>query len=66
VTAPKDIVASVLARLRNVPAESELSFNDILQAYLIERFLARLSQSPQVNTTRKTAWSWFTFLTIVV
>jgi hypothetical protein len=50
VTAPKDIVASVLARLSNVAAESELSFNDILQAYVIERFLARLSQSPQVNT----------------
>jgi len=39
------------ARLRNVPAESELSFNDILQAYPIERFLVRLSQSPQVDTT---------------
>jgi hypothetical protein len=43
-------VASVLARLRNVAADSELSFNDILQAYVIERFLARLARSPQADT----------------
>jgi hypothetical protein len=43
-------VASVLARLRNVAAASELSFNDILQAYVIERFLARLARSPQADT----------------
>jgi len=50
VTAPRNVVASVLARLRNVAADSGLSFNDILQAYVIERFLARLARSPQVDT----------------
>jgi hypothetical protein len=50
VTARRNIVASVLARLRNVAAGSELSFNDILQAYVIERFLARLARSPQADT----------------
>ena len=49
-TAPRNIVASVLARLRNVAADSQLSFNDILQAYVIERFLARLARSPEVDT----------------
>jgi hypothetical protein len=36
--APKNVVASVLARLRNVAQEAGLSFNDILQSYVIERF----------------------------
>jgi hypothetical protein len=49
-TAPRNVVASVLARLRNVAADSGLSFNDILQAYVIERFLARLALSPQADT----------------
>jgi len=44
------MVASVLARLRNAAADSGLSFNDILQAYVIERFLARLARSPQADT----------------
>jgi hypothetical protein len=44
------MVASVLARLRNVAADSGLSFNDTLQAYVIERFLARLARSPQAGT----------------
>jgi hypothetical protein len=43
-------VASVLARLRNVATDSQLSFNDILQAYVIERFLARLARAPQADT----------------
>jgi hypothetical protein len=43
-------VASVLARLRNVATNSEQSFNDILQAYVIERFLARLARSPEADT----------------
>jgi len=43
-------VASVLARLRNVAQGAGLSFNDILQAYVIERFLARLARSPHVDT----------------
>jgi hypothetical protein len=49
-TKPRNVVASVLARLRNVAADSGLSFNDILQAYVIERFLARLGQSPHADT----------------
>jgi hypothetical protein len=40
----------VLARLRNVAQEAGLSFNDILQAYVIERFLARLARSPHADT----------------
>jgi len=40
----------VLARLRNVAQGAGLSFNDILQAYVIERFLARLARSPHVDT----------------
>lgn len=46
----KNIVASVLARLRNVAGQGGLSFNDVLQAYVIERFLARLAQSPEADT----------------
>ncbi len=48
--APKNIVASVLARLRNVAQEAGSSFNDILQSYVIERFLSRLSRSPHADT----------------
>ena len=33
--APKNVVTSVLARLRNVTQEAGLSFNDILQSYVI-------------------------------
>jgi predicted nucleotidyltransferase component of viral defense system len=47
---PKNVVASVLARLRNVAQEAGLSFNDILQSYVIERFLARLARSPHGDT----------------
>lgn len=47
--APKNVVASVLARLRNVAQEAGSSFNDILQSYVIERFLARLSRSPHAD-----------------
>lgn len=49
-TQPRNVVASVLARLRNIAQEAGLSFNDILQAYVIERFLARLARSPHVDT----------------
>jgi predicted nucleotidyltransferase component of viral defense system len=48
--ASKNVVASVLARLRNVAQEAGLSFNDILQSYVIERFLSRLSRSPHVDS----------------
>jgi len=47
---PRNVAASVLARLRNVAQEAGLSFNDILQAYVIERFLARLARSPHADT----------------
>jgi predicted nucleotidyltransferase component of viral defense system len=47
---PKNVVASVLARLRNLAKEQGLSFNDVLQSYVIERFLARLAQSPQADS----------------
>jgi Nucleotidyl transferase AbiEii toxin, Type IV TA system len=49
-TPPKNVVASVLARPRNVAQDAGLSFNDILQAYVIERFLSRLPRSPDVDT----------------
>jgi len=46
----KNVVASVLARLRNVADSPGLSFNDVLQTYVIERFLARLARSPHAGT----------------
>lgn len=46
----KNVVASVLARLRNVADQGGHSFNDVLQSYVIERFLARLAVSPEVET----------------
>jgi hypothetical protein len=48
--APKNVVASVLARLRNVADKVGLTFNDVLQSYVIERFLARLAQSPHADS----------------
>jgi hypothetical protein len=50
IKAPKNVVATVLARLRNVAQEAGLSFNEIHQSYVIERFLARLSRSPYADT----------------
>ncbi len=46
----KNVVASVLARLRNVADEGGHSFNDVLQSYVVERFLARLAVSPEADT----------------
>jgi len=43
-------VASVLARLRNVADQGGHSFNDVLQSYVIERFLARFAESSEVDT----------------
>jgi hypothetical protein len=37
--APKNVVASVFASLRNVAQEGGISFNNILQSYVIERFV---------------------------
>lgn len=42
-SAPANAIASVLARLRNIADASGLSFNDVLQSYVIERFLARVA-----------------------
>jgi predicted nucleotidyltransferase component of viral defense system len=46
----KNVVASVLARLRNVADQGGHSFNDVLQSYVIERFLARFAESSEVDT----------------
>ncbi|MGH8865611.1 MAG: nucleotidyl transferase AbiEii/AbiGii toxin family protein [Burkholderiales bacterium] len=46
----KNVVASVLARLRNMADQGDRSFNDVLQAYVIERFLARLAQTSEADT----------------
>jgi hypothetical protein len=39
-----------LARLRTIAEKDGLSFNDILQSYVIERFLARLARSAHADT----------------
>jgi hypothetical protein len=41
----KNVVASVLARLRNISKSSGAPFQQILQQYAIERFLYRISKS---------------------
>ena len=43
-------VASALARLRNIADAGGLSFNDVLQRYVIERFLARIARLPDADT----------------
>lgn len=47
---PKNIVASILARLRNQATAASVPFNQVLQFYVIERFLYRLSRSPHVDS----------------
>ena len=42
---PKNIAASVRARLNNLARARELPFQEVLQRFAIERFLARLSCS---------------------
>jgi len=42
---PKNVVASILARLRNEATAQGVPFNQVLQFYAIERFLYRLSKS---------------------
>lgn len=46
----KNVVASVLARLRNEATAQSAPFNQVLQLYAIERFLFRLSKSPHVDS----------------
>jgi len=41
----KNVVASVLARLKNKANQAGESYNQLLQHYVLERFLHRLSQS---------------------
>jgi hypothetical protein len=45
----KNIVASVLARLRNEADARRIPFGQVLQLYAMERFLYRLSKSPHVD-----------------
>ena len=49
-TDKKNIVASVLARLRNTAKSSGAPFQQILQQYAMERFLYRVSRSPHAQT----------------
>jgi predicted nucleotidyltransferase component of viral defense system len=46
----KNIVASVLARLRNQAQAQRVPFNQVLQFYAMERFLYRLSKSAHVDS----------------
>ena len=48
-TAPKNLAASVKARLQNVATQRDESFNLLLTRYGIERLLYRLSQSPHAD-----------------
>ena len=43
-------VASTLARLRNIADAGGLSFYNVLQQYVIERFLARIARLPDADT----------------
>jgi hypothetical protein len=47
---PKNITASVLARLRNNAQSSGAPFHQVLQLYAIERFLYRVSKSRHAQT----------------
>jgi len=46
---PKNIAASIRARLTNLARERDLLFQEVLQRYAIERFLVRLSQSDHAD-----------------
>ncbi len=48
-SAPKNISASVKARLQNVAGKRGEDFNPLLLRYGIERLLFRLSQSPYAD-----------------
>lgn len=47
---PTNLVASVLARLRNNSQSAGVPFQQVLQQYAIERFLYRVSKSTHVQT----------------
>jgi hypothetical protein len=46
----KNVVASVLARLRNNSKSSGAPFQQVLQLYAIERFLYRISKSTHAQS----------------
>ncbi len=46
---PKNISASVRQRLLNISRNEKRPFQEVLQYYVMDRFLYRLSQSPFVN-----------------
>jgi hypothetical protein len=46
----KNVVASVLARLRNISKSSGAPFQQVLQQYAIERFLYRISKSKHAQS----------------
>ncbi len=47
---PKNLIASVLDRLRHEATGQGVPFNQVLQFYAIERFLYRLSKSPHIDS----------------
>jgi hypothetical protein len=47
----KNVVASVLARLRNRSKSSGAPFQQVLQQYAIERFLFRISKSKHAQSS---------------
>ena len=49
-TKPKDVAASVAARLSNYAREQNYTYQEVLQYYAIERFLYRLAQSKYRDT----------------
>jgi hypothetical protein len=46
----KNLVASVLAKLRNTAKSSDTPFQQVLQHYAMERFLYRISKSEHAQT----------------
>ena len=46
----KNIVASVLAKLRNISKSTDVPFQQILQQYAMERFLYRISKSKHAQS----------------
>ena len=47
---PKDVTASIRARLSNYAREQNYTYHEVLQYYAIERFLFRLAQSKYRDT----------------
>ena len=47
---PTNLLASVLAKLRNNSLSAGLPFQQVLQQYAIERFLYRVSKSTHAQT----------------